>query len=218
MVQQKSGGKNNFEFLSKADWLDLNGPLDFSYGDVENNVFVECPAMLNNGILSSIRNFLFGRNSYHLSGMLSPNTIIGRYCSLSHNVSIGSTNHNMRYLSTGILTVDMSELTDNYVSEEYTIVGCDVWMGVNVTVLAGNHIGHGAVIGANSVVTKDIPPYAVAVGTPARVIKYRFEEDVIKELLQLEWWKLEPNFISNLPKEDIGKSIEMIKKHKLKID
>jgi tetrahydrodipicolinate N-succinyltransferase len=67
-------------------------------------------------------------------------------------------------------------------------VGCDVWIGTDAMILSGVTIGHGAVIAARSVVTKDIPPYAVAAGSPARVIRYRFPPDQIQALLDLQWW------------------------------
>ncbi len=67
-------------------------------------------------------------------------------------------------------------------------IGSDVWIGVDVIIMAGIHIGHGAVIGARSVVTHDVPPYAVVGGTPSRVIKYRFQERTIRRLLALAWW------------------------------
>ena len=69
-----------------------------------------------------------------------------------------------------------------------TIVGNDVWIGQNVTVLPAVHIGDGAIIGANSVVAKDIPPYSVAVGNPCEVKRKRFDEDLIEYLLQIKWW------------------------------
>ena len=69
-----------------------------------------------------------------------------------------------------------------------TVIGNDVWIGQNVTVMPGIHIGDGAIIGANSVVASDIPPYAVAVGNPCRVIKKRFDEELIELLLKFKWW------------------------------
>jgi SAM-dependent methyltransferase len=72
-------------------------------------------------------------------------------------------------------------------------IGSDVWIGGNATILAGVKIGHGVVIGAGAVVTKDVPDYAIAVGIPARVQKYRHSESVIKKLLALKWWEHEPN-------------------------
>ena len=67
-------------------------------------------------------------------------------------------------------------------------IGNDVFIGANVTVLDGVKIGDGAVIGAGAVVTKDIPPYGIAVGVPARVVKYRFDDSVVRRLQQKEWW------------------------------
>lgn len=68
-------------------------------------------------------------------------------------------------------------------------IGHDVWLGHGVVVIAGRNIGTGAVVGAGAVVTKDIPPYAIAVGVPARVVKYRFPPDVVDQLLALAWWE-----------------------------
>lgn len=68
------------------------------------------------------------------------------------------------------------------------VIGHDVWIGNDVVLKGGIIIGEGAIIAANSVVTKDVPPYSVVAGVPAKVIKYRFEQDVINELLKLKWW------------------------------
>ncbi|QHL89493.1 hypothetical protein GU926_17095 [Nibribacter ruber] len=68
------------------------------------------------------------------------------------------------------------------------VIGNDVWIGAHSIVLSGVTIGNGAIIGANSVVTKDLPPYSIAVGTPAKVIKYRFEPEIIEKLQQIQWW------------------------------
>ena len=69
-----------------------------------------------------------------------------------------------------------------------TIIGNDVWIGENATILPGVHIGDGAIIGANSVVAKDIDPYSIAVGNPCRVVKKRFDDETIEKLLELKWW------------------------------
>ncbi len=70
------------------------------------------------------------------------------------------------------------------------IIGSDVWIGEKVFIKDGLHIGHGAVIGAHSVVTEDVPAYAVVAGTPAKIIRYRFEEKQIERLLESRWWEL----------------------------
>ena len=100
-----------------------------------------------------------------------------------------------------------------------TIIGNDVWIGQNVTILPGIHIGDGAIIGANAVVGKNIPPYALAVGNPIQIKKFRFDEETINLLLQLKWWnkdieeikKLIPLLSSDLSKSKIQLK-EMLKK------
>lgn len=72
-------------------------------------------------------------------------------------------------------------------------IGNDVWIGDGVFIKNGVKIGDGAILGARAVVTKDIPPYAVAVGCPAKVIKYRFDKEIIDELLKLKWWEIDDN-------------------------
>ncbi len=67
-------------------------------------------------------------------------------------------------------------------------IGNDVWIGHNVTIMGGVSIGNGAVIGSGAIVTKDIPPYAIVVGNPAKVIRYRFDADIVKSLEQIKWW------------------------------
>lgn len=70
----------------------------------------------------------------------------------------------------------------------YVHIGHDVWIGCNATILRGVTVGCGAVIGANALVNKDVPPYAIVGGVPARIIKYRFEKEIIEKLMTLEWW------------------------------
>ncbi len=82
------------------------------------------------------------------------------------------------------------------------IIGNDVWIGTGVTILSGVTIGDGAVIGANAVVSKDVPPYAIAVGNPARVVKYRFSSDVIETLLRISWW--------NWPDDEINDVVRLL--------
>lgn len=90
------------------------------------------------------------------------------------------------------------------------IVGNDVWIGSRVMVVGGVTIGDGAVIAAGAVVTKDVPPYAVVGGVPAKVIRYRFSEDIVKFLEELEWW--------NLPESELKEHIELFQKEEVKID
>ncbi|MBQ6267051.1 MAG: CatB-related O-acetyltransferase [Clostridia bacterium] len=123
-------------------------------------------------------------------------TKVGKYCDLSWQLSIGGSNHNYKaacmYTDTwwkkifgvgdGLAPVDETE---------YTVIGNDVWMGSKANVVRGVTVGDGAVIGASALVLEDIPPYAIAVGCPARVIKYRFDAETVERLLHLRWWDWE---------------------------
>ena len=87
-----------------------------------------------------------------------------------------------------ILEANADRITD-------TVVENDVWIGQNVTILPGVHIGSGAIIGANSVVSKDVPPYCIAAGNPARIVRKRFDEETVAFLLDLRWWDWPPERI-----------------------
>lgn len=134
-----------------------------------------------------------GKYSY-----VSPNTIIidteiGHYCSIGPNCIIGTGKHPLDELSTSPFIYNQ-RLFSGRNKEDFARVeiGHDVWIGANVTILGGLKIGNGAVIGANSLVTKDIEPYGIAFGSPACVKKYRFKSDKIERLSQQKWWELPP--------------------------
>lgn len=83
---------------------------------------------------------------------------------------------------------EIEEIAKDIYAKGPTIIGNDVVIGVNALVISGVKIGDGAVVGAGSVVTKDVPPYAIVAGNPARIIKYRFSQEQIKALLRIRWW------------------------------
>jgi acetyltransferase-like isoleucine patch superfamily enzyme len=87
-------------------------------------------------------------------------------------------------MQNGVTLSPKSQFTET----KHTTIGNDVYIGANVFILDGVVIGDGAVVGAGAVVTRDVPPYAVAVGVPARVVKYRFDPETIQKLLQRQWW------------------------------
>lgn len=118
---------------------------------------------------------------------------IGKYCSIGDQVciSIGG-DHPTHYVSTFPFRVQW-KLPGAYAdgipcTKGDVTIGNDVWIGNKALILSGVTIGDGAVIGAHAVVAKDVPPYAVAVGNPARVVKYRFTPEVIRRLLAVRWW------------------------------
>jgi virginiamycin A acetyltransferase len=121
---------------------------------------------------------------------------IGSFCSISWNTSIGGANHDYtRVAQHSFLYNDHDQLRpsgedipfDRF--NEPLVIGHDVWIAAGVAICRGVTIGDGAVIGANSVITKDVPPYMVVGGAPAKIIKPRFDNDVIELLLQLKWWE-----------------------------
>jgi acetyltransferase-like isoleucine patch superfamily enzyme len=124
------------------------------------------------------------------------NTEIGKYCSIAQNVKIGLGKHPTNYITTNPLFYSKNNpLKESWVEkngdfEEHSkvFIGNDVWIGTNVTVLDGVKIGHGAIIGAHSLVNKDVPPYTIVGGVPAKYIKMRFDNDIIKLLMKIEWW------------------------------
>ena len=90
-------------------------------------------------------------------------------------------------------------------------IGNDVWIGDEVFVKNGVTIGDGAVLGARSVVTKDVPPYAIVAGVPAKIIRYRFDEPTRQELLRLKWWELDDDIIRQIPYDNISAALQFLR-------
>jgi len=164
-----------------------------------------------------------GKYSYYNAGLtcLSPDTKIGKYCSIAADVALGPSQHNKEFLTTSPVAVKSGFMNfpmpsfkgfkGNGYSPAPVIVGNDVWIGRCATIMDGIKIGDGAIIGANAVVTKDVPPYAIVGGVPARIIKYRFDKKTIRELLELKWWDLEDSVVATLPLNDVKQAIAMLK-------
>lgn len=162
-------------------------------------------------------NINIGKHTYGLPNVIwrkeNAMLTIGNYTSIADNVTIilGS-NHRIDWVTTypfsstnaNILKYweSASSITGHPATKGDIIIGNDVWIGYSAVVLSGVKIGDGAVIGASTVVTKDIPPYCIAVGNPAKVVKKRFSNEIIEKLLEIQWW--------NWPEHKIKKNIKLL--------
>jgi acetyltransferase-like isoleucine patch superfamily enzyme len=115
---------------------------------------------------------------------------IGQFCSIARNVSMQVSNHNISRATTYPIfkNVFKEKNEGEFTTKGNISIGNDVWIGAHALILSGSKISDGVVVAANSVVTGEIPPYAIVAGSPAKVIKYRFSPELIEELLEKEWW------------------------------
>jgi len=151
----------------------------------------------------------------HHYDFMGDKLIIGKFCAIARGVEfvMNGANHMLDCLSTYPFEIidefkGLARPFANRGNRGDTVIGNDVWIGQNATILPGVHIGDGAIVGANAVVSKDVPAYAVVVGNPAVVKKYRFDEETIKLLLELKWW--------DKPVEEIKRIIPIISSKDIK--
>lgn len=155
------------------------------------------------GKTSTINNCKIGSYTYFASDCKFFNTEIGKFCSIGPGVRSGMGIHpSNTFVSTHpaffsiAKQAQISFVNRNYFTELRPIkIGNDVWIGANVLILDGVKIGNGAILGAGAVITKNIPDYAIAVGVPAKVVKYRFDKREIDFLLKDQWWNKDIKWI-----------------------
>lgn len=157
----------------------------------------------------------------HHYEFLGDKLIIGKFCAIAKGIEfvMNGANHRMCSVTTYPFNImghgweKSAPTLDDLPLKGDTIVGNDVWIGQNVTVMPGVHIGDGAIIAANSLVAKDVPPYHIAGGNPCKIIKKRFEDDLIDYLLALEWWNWDDkkifDHLENLSSGDLTKIKEI---------
>ena len=170
-----------------------------------------------------IENSHFGDYSYTGQFCFVQNALIGKFANIAAAVRIGPTDHPYERTSLHHFTYrpQMYGLADgedeaffDHRLSRITSVGHDTWIGHGAIIMPEVTIGNGAIIGSGAVVTKDIPPYAIAVGVPARIVKYRFEPDIIAALEEIQWWDWEPELLKERLEDFRGPIGMFIEKYK----
>ena len=142
---------------------------------------------------------------------------VGKFCSIACGAKFlfTSANHKMHSISTYPFPIffeewglDVTNITSAWDNKGDIVIGNDVWIGYEAIVLSGVTIGDGAIIGTRAVVTKDVPPYTIVGGIPAKPIRKRFSDEVISKLLELQWW--------NWPENRIKENIDVIQSGRIK--
>lgn len=165
---------------------------------------------------------VFGKYSGMNENCYVARATVGAYCAIGARTAINPFNHPVDWLSINEFQYhpnsfdwvpeyrDLDRLERTPDMFRHVTIGNDVWTGHNVNVMAGVSVGDGAIIGAGSVVTKDVPPFAIVAGVPARVVRMRFSDAVIERLLRVKWWDLELSELSALPFRDVERCLDRI--------
>lgn len=231
--------KDNNRFLTKSGKIGVGfmGVTEFEVNR-SGKIMIESPARFGKNTMISCNSW--GGFSFCHNNSFIRAEGIGRYCSIAPNVAIGMGEHDYKSISTSIaFEMNPSErfavfsglLEDKsfvkFIHEERNKrnrvrtrnyrgggrIGNDVWIGTNVTILSGVNVGDGAVIAAGSIVTKDVEPYSIVAGNPAKEIKKRFDLQIIEKLLDIQWWNYSPDIFNHCNYiNDISKTLEVIQK------
>lgn len=161
-----------------------------------------------------LRSVVLGDYSYVGKGSIIHNTTIGNFCSISDYCVIGLPGHSVNNISTSPIFSRIHNGTKTSWSKKdipiapFDVkIGNDVWIGYRAMITGNVVIGDGAIIAAGAVVTKDVPPYAIVGGVPAKIIRYRFPQNVIDKLEQLEFWRK--------PDEELKRNLELFQKENI---
>ena len=172
-------GKHDFSLLERENLV-----------DEEKHTHISAPYIIDDAVI--------GKCTYIAPNAFVSKASIGSYCSIGPNLLCGWGIHPTNGISTAPMFYSTKKQNGMTLSDQDKVeerkriyIGNDVFIGANVTILDGVTIGDGAVIGAGAVVSKDIPPYAVAVGCPIRIVRYRFDPEQVAALQRIKWWEFD---------------------------
>jgi acetyltransferase-like isoleucine patch superfamily enzyme len=156
-------------------------------------------------------NSTFGAYTYVAPKTQVLDAKIGKFCSIASDCKIGLASHSLNFISTSPIFTSKNNATkyswvnkNSFNEIDRVSIGNDVWIGIGAKIMGGITIGNGAVIGAGAIVTKDVPSYSIVGGIPAKILKYRFNEDVITFLSDINWW--------DLPTKELKNHLELFEK------
>lgn len=161
-----------------------------------------------------------GRYTFiNIDTVIFENVHVGRFSTFARGCQVAGAEHPIHHVSTSFFGIShqwfpndpiaasairrRNARPESKVRGDRTTIGNDVWIGAAALILKGVTIGDGAVVAAGAVVTRDVPPYGIVAGNPARLIRYRFDDVVVGRLLQIQWWSLPPSEIARLPLDDV---------------
>lgn len=223
--------KTNVKMSNGKNGLDVRKDTNLGAWNQTQKMEIEVPFRFQGG---NIQSFQLGAFTYiNDNAYVRAVKSIGRFCAIGPNLVAGMPEHSSKSISPHIIFPNYDSawtygftdyVTDNddaikkirtnqneeLKTKGLITIGNDVWIGGNVTIMRGVTIGDGAILAAGSVVVKDVPPYAIVGGVPAKVIKYRFDEEIISRLLKVKWWEYGPDIMKDCDITDIEKTIEIV--------